>query len=130
MSHINSKLDLDVVLQNLCENGTLDLKLKEKYNNLIDDILEHKVLKQYYSSDLLSFNEKEILIRNGNSIRVDRIVFTSDSDVCIIDYKTGRIKKEDYNQLNNYEKILSEMGYRVKNKIIINTVNELEVIAF
>ena len=32
MSHINSKLDLDVVLQNLCENGTLDLKLKEKYN--------------------------------------------------------------------------------------------------
>jgi ATP-dependent exoDNAse (exonuclease V) beta subunit len=130
MSHINSKLDLDVVLQNLCENGTLDLKLKEKYNNLIDDILEHKELKQYYSSELLSFNEKEILIRNGNSIRVDRIVFTSDSDVCIIDYKTGRIKKEDYNQLNNYEKILSEMGYRVKNKIIINTVNELEVIAF
>ena len=47
-----------------------------------------------------------------------------------VDYKTGRIKKEDYNQLNNYEKILSEMGYRVKNKIIINTVNELEVIAF
>ena len=130
MSHINSKLDLDVVLQNLCENGTLDLKLKEKYNNLIDDILEHKELKQYYSSELLSFNEKEILIRNGNSIRVDRIVFTSDSDVCIIDYKTGRVKKEDYNQLNNYEKILSEMGYRVKNKIIINTVNELEVIAF
>lgn len=79
---------------------------------------------------MLSFNEKEILIRNGNSIRVDRIVFTSDSDVCIIDYKTGRVKKEDYNQLNNYEKILSEMGYRVKNKIIINTVNELEVIAF
>jgi ATP-dependent exoDNAse (exonuclease V) beta subunit len=130
MSHINSKLDLDVVLQNLCENGTLDLKLKEKYKNLIDDILEHKELKQYYSSDFLSFNEKEILIRNGNSIRVDRIVFTSDSDVCIIDYKTGRVKKEDYNQLNNYEKILSEMGYRVKNKIIINTVNELEVIAF
>ena len=130
MAHINSKLDLDVVLQKLCENGTLDLKLKEKYNNLIDDILEHKELKQYYSSDLLSFNEKEILIRNGNSIRVDRIVFTSASDVCIIDYKTGRVKKEDYNQLNNYEKILSEMGYQVKNKIIINTVNELEVIAF
>ena len=130
MSHINSKLDLGIVLQNLCENGTLDLKLKEKYNKLIDDILEHKELKQYYSSNFKSFNEKDILIKNGNSIRVDRLVFTSDSEVCIIDYKTGRVKKEDYNQLNNYEKILSEMGYQVKKKIIINTINKLEVIAF
>ena len=47
-----------------------------------------------------------------------------------IDYKTGKLKKEDYEQLNSYEDILVDMGYKVKNKILINTVGKVNVVSF
>jgi hypothetical protein len=130
MSNIKSISDLEKVIQEFYENGTLDLKTKEKYRNLITNILEHKELKQYYSAGLKSYNEREIIIKNSEPIRADRIVFSSAKEVCIIDYKTGKLKKEDYEQLNNYEDILIDMGYKVKNKILINTVGKVNVVSF
>ena len=130
MSNIKSISDLEKVIQEFYENGTLDLKTKEKYRNLITNILEHKELKQYYSAGLKSYNEREIIIKNSEPIRADRIVFSSAKEVCIIDYKTGKLKKEDYEQLNSYEDILVDMGYKVKNKILINTVGKVNVVSF
>jgi ATP-dependent exoDNAse (exonuclease V) beta subunit len=130
MSNIKSSSDLDKTIQEFCDNGTLDLKFKQKYINLITSILEHNELKPYYSKDLKSFNERDIIVKNNEPIRADRIVFTTNKEICIIDYKTGKLKKADYDQLNSYEKVLSSMGYKVKDKIIINTENKLEVIKF
>ena len=130
MSNIKSNSDLDKTIQKFCDNGTLDLKFKQKYINLITSILEHNELKPYYSKDLKSFNERDIIVKNNEPIRADRIVFTKEKEICIIDYKTGKLKKADYDQLNSYETILSSMGYTVKDKIIINTANKLEVIKF
>ena len=130
MSNIKSISDLEEVIQEFYENGTLDLKTKEKYRNLITSILEHTELKQYYSAGLKSYNEREIIIKNSEPIRADRIVFTTPKEVCIIDYKTGELKKEDYEQLNSYQDILVNMGYEVKNKILINTVNKVKVVSF
>ena len=92
--------------------------------------MDHESLRPYYNPNLKSFNEKDIILKNNDPIRADRIVFNSDTEVSIIDYKTGKLKKEDYAQINNYEYVLSEMGYTVKNKIIVNTVDDLEVIVF
>jgi len=128
MSKIYSKLDLDKVLQDFYDNGTLDSKLKEKYKQIIVEILDHDKLSLYYNPDLKSYNEKDIIIKNSDPIRADRIVFNSAEEVSIIDYKTGKLKNGDYTQINHYEKVLSEMGYVVKNKIIVNTENDLEVI--
>ena len=130
MSNIKSISDLGKTIQEFYENGVLDLKSTEKYMNLITSILEHKELKPYYSPDLKSYNERDIIVKNDEPIRADRIVFTTAKEVCIIDYKTGKVKKEDYNQLNNYEMVLTAMGFKVKEKIIINTAYELEVIRF
>ena len=130
MSKIYSKLDLDKVLKDFYDNGTLDSKLKEKYKLIIVDILNHDKLSLYYNPDLKSYNEKDIIIENSAPIRADRIVFNSANEVSIIDYKTGIVKKGDYTQINHYERVLSDMGYVVKNKIIVNTVNDLEVIIF
>ena len=130
MSNIKSISDLEEVIQEFYENGTLDLKNKEKYRNLITSILEHKELKQYYSVGLKSYNEREIIIKNSDPIRADRIVFSTAKEVSIIDYKTGKLKKEDYEQLNIYQDILVDMGYKVKNKILINTVDKVNVVSF
>ena len=130
MSKIKSKQDLERVLKDFYENGTINTTLKEKYRQIIIEILDHEKLSQYYSPDLKSYNEKDIILKNSDPIRADRIVFNSDKEICVIDYKTGKLKKEDYDQLNSYELVLSNMGYTVKDKIIINTANKLEVIKF
>jgi len=130
MSKIKSKQDLDKVLQDFYDNGTINKKLKEKYRGIITEILNHEKLNLYYKPDLKSYNEKDIILKNSDPIRADRIVFNSESEVSIIDYKTGIVKKGDYTQINHYEKVLSEMGYKVKDKIIVSTVNGLKVIKF
>ena len=71
-----------------------------------------------------------IILKNNEPIRPDRIVFSSEKEISIIDYKTGKVKKGDYTQINYYEKVLGEMGYIVQNKIIVNTLNNVEVIIF
>ena len=130
MFHISSSLDLKKTIENFHVSGILDFNSKIKYTDLITKILEHKKLKPFYVPSLISFNEKEILIKNQGLIRIDRLVFLSESDVCIIDYKTGIVKREDFDQINNYQKILVSMGYFVKKKIIVSTLNKLEVIDF
>ena len=130
MSKIKSKQDLDRVLKDFYENGTINKTLKVKYRQIILEILNHEKLSHYYNPDLKSYNEKDIILKNCDPIRADRIVFNTDKEICVIDYKTGKLKKEDYDQINNYELVLSNMGYTVKEKIIINTVNKLEVINF
>jgi ATP-dependent exoDNAse (exonuclease V) beta subunit len=130
MSKIKSKQDLERVLKDFYENGTINTILKEKYRQLIIEILDHEKLSHYYNPDLKSYNEKDIILKNSDPIRADRIVFNSDKEICVIDYKTGKLKKEDYDQINSYELVLSNMGYTVKDKIIINTANRLEVIKF
>ena len=87
-------------------------------------------MSHYYNPDLKSYNEKDIILKNSDPIRADRIVFDSASQVTIIDYKTGNVKKDDYSQINHYEKVITEMGYKVKNKIIVNTLKDIEIIMF
>ena len=128
MSKIKSKQDLDKVLNDFYDDGIISTNLKENYRQTIFEILDHEKLRNLYNPDLKSYNEKDIILKNSEPIRADRIVFTSDKEICIIDYKTGKLKKEDYDQLRNYELVLESMGYKVRDKIIINTANKLEVI--
>ena len=71
--------------------------------------VHHKLLEKLFSPDLKSYNEREIIRNNGDSIIPDRLVFLSDSNVALIDYKTGVKKNSHVNQLKNYEKIISEI---------------------
>ena len=77
----------------------------------------------------LQYNIKEIdipILLTGHIDRIDEV----DGVLRIVDYKTGKVKKGDYTQINYYEKVLVEMGYIVQNKIIVNTLNNVEVIIF
>ena len=51
----------------------------------------------------------EILDRNGDVFRLDRIVQTHDNSLHVLDYKTGEIDKKYNDQVKNYKKILSEI---------------------
>ena len=66
-------------------------------------IVNHPDLKRYYDGDLVYFNEREIISKKGFVLVPDRLVFLNDSEVVIIDYKTGKENDSHKIQLNKYK---------------------------
>ena len=65
---------------------------------------------------------------SGKTYIPDRLLFHKKLDeVVVIDYKTGESKKEHENQILNYAKALSNMGYNNVKKVLIY-VNEENII--
>lgn len=87
-------------------------------------IVNHPKLKEYYNSDLLSYNEREIIQKNNNNLRPDRIVFNKKNEVIIIDYKTGTKNIFHEKQLNKYGQAIRKMGYKVVKKLLIYIEND------
>ncbi len=56
------------------------------------------------------FNEYNIIDKDGNEYRPDRIVFL-DGKTVVVDYKTGEERDEHRSQVENYCQLLRDMGY-------------------
>lgn len=97
------------------------VKIRERLCQLFSKIVEDADLHPYFLLDEGDrvMNEAPIITENGKTKRPDRIVFKPDH-VMIIDYKTGREHKDEYKtQLAEYQKYLSQMGYKdVRTKIL------------
>lgn len=115
LEHLD-QLEMEVALQKVLRIFPMAPISELKANALA--ILNHPKLHAFYKKDIQAANEMEIFGQDGMSYRPDRLVFETQS-VSIIDYKTGKEKQEDYNQINHYGALLSEMGYQVKNKILV-----------
>jgi ATP-dependent exoDNAse (exonuclease V) beta subunit len=63
----------------------------------------------------------------GDILRPDRIVI-SDTEACIIDYKTGKENTAKYQrQMKDYEWALEKMGYQKIKKLIVY-IDDLKII--
>ena len=93
----------------------------------IRQITSHKLLKDYYSSDLLIYNERDIINKNGMILRPDRVVINSKNEAVIIDYKTGKENIEHRQQLQLYQDELESMHIKVIKKILVYINNGVTV---
>ena len=75
------------------------------------------------------YNERDI-ISNHEIIRPDRFVINAKNEATIIDYKTGSINKKHQLQLENYQRVIEEMPYKVTNKILVYINEDLKIIRF
>jgi hypothetical protein len=130
MSEIYSVKDVSLVLNKYYELGEISTNKKEKLKEIIYKITEDKEIKEYYNPKYKSFNEREIIEKNGKSFIPDRIVFINDKDIVLIDYKTGTKKSKYINQLNDYEFRLNKIGLNTLKKIIIYVSEEIKIECF
>ena len=86
---------------------------------MIKEILQNPKVKPFFDSNLESYNEIEIINKNGNISRLDRIVEMKDKSINIIDYKTGSEKGEDILQVENYKNTLKEIEDKNINAYLI-----------
>ena len=95
---------------NLCISKNIISRSEKKYFlDMIKEILYNPKVKPFFDSNLESYNEIEIINKNGNISRLDRIVEMKDKSINIIDYKTGTEKEDDILQVENYKNILKEI---------------------
>ena len=84
-------------------------------------------MNKYYNQGVISFNEREIISKNGAILVPDRLVFLNNSEVTVIDYKTGSESLSHINQLNKYEGVLQEMNIKVVGKILIYIGEKIKI---
>ena len=115
---INSIKDVERVLKNAKEEGRFLEQEEKQIYNTIYEVVSHPQLKQYYSEEGISYNEREIVSEKGELLRPDRIVVNGNR-ISIIDYKTGNEDLKHHEQINSYAEVLTAMDYTVENKLLV-----------
>jgi ATP-dependent exoDNAse (exonuclease V) beta subunit len=128
LSYIISEDDIIGAIQKAIENGLITENQKAEISQTITSIVTHSEISVFFQKENRAYNEKAILLKGGNSIKPDRIVFESDNLVALLDYKTGQFLPKHKIQLENYQNALEEMGFKVNKKTLLYIGEEMEIV--
>lgn len=119
LSKIYTITDIEKVLGQYVLQGLLPDSESKTIAEKINKVVQHSVLKEFYSDSVKIFNERELLDVDGQIVIPDRLVFLNEKDVVILDYKTGEQSKKYHQQLLRYQRVLENMNFNVQKKILI-----------
>ena len=123
MSFIQTQGDVASSVEQLIVRNRLEPEAKPDFSRYLSGLVEHPQLKAYFDLGWTVFNERELLLPSGQSLRPDRVVIKNETAV-VIDFKTGLASKKHGKQLQEYGNCLREMGYSVEKLILYYTENE------
>ena len=109
LSLIYNNKEVDICIKKAQEKNIITKDEVKSIKKLVEKLISNKEIKDFFNPNYKSYNEVEILDRNGDVFRLDRIVQTHDNSLHVLDYKTGEIDKKYNDQVKNYKKILSEI---------------------
>lgn len=118
LSEVIKVADIAIVLEKYFQRGLIETNTKIELQHQLLKIVTHPKLQNYYSENVVAYNEREI-VYNHQIVIPDRLVFNKDKRVTVIDYKTGSLKKEHFSQLENYASILRSLSHLVDKKVLI-----------
>ncbi|GLU43343.1 exodeoxyribonuclease V subunit beta [Allomuricauda sp. NBRC 101325] len=118
LSQIKTQEDVSSVLEKLEMAGHFPDASEEYIKQKILEVVNHPDLSTYFSGPFQILNEQEILLKDGQSLRPDRIAINGNEAV-IIDYKTGKSSPLHKEQISHYADVLKDMGYIIKESIIV-----------
>ncbi|MDB4608705.1 UvrD-helicase domain-containing protein [Flavobacteriaceae bacterium] len=110
LSKIESSEDIDWVLKEASIQGKIKNEKIDSIREIILNVINHTELASYFTNEYTVWNERDILIPNKDNVRPDRLMYNGENLV-LIDYKTGKAKKQDVDQIKYYENIISEIFY-------------------
>ena len=119
MAKIKTKDDVTFAISDFINTAIISTEQAERLTKTVLQIVNHPLLKTYYEANLKVYNERDIISKEGIILRPDRIVFITENDAIIIDYKTGFEDKKHVQQLQSYQDVLHDMNIHIKKKILI-----------
>ena len=128
LSFISYPSDIEEALEKALENGLIIPSQKAEISQVICDIVSHDDLRDYYNPDHKVVNEQTILQKNAGLLKPDRMVISALKEVFLLDYKTGVYHEKHQTQLENYQRAIESMGYRVVKKALIYIGERVEIV--
>jgi len=98
------------VFRRLVYQGVIDEDEQNILRGILDKIVAHEKLEQYYQKGVEVYNEREIVLEGGKIYRPDRMVVL-DGEMIIIDYKTGQPTEANVKQVQKYMQLASEVSH-------------------
>ncbi len=112
---INSVADIEKAVQQLVFDGIIPADKTNYYTGKIKTAIAKSGVEDWFSGRYRLFNECTILQKSSTgkvfSRRPDRVMMT-DSEVIVVDYKTGNTEGSYRNQVKQYIDLLQNMGYK------------------
>ena len=128
LSFIKTKEDIDLAITKAIENGLIVSSQKEYVLKTIHEIVNHQDLSLFFSNEHKILNEKTIIQKEGNLVIPDRMVLTKLNEIYLLDYKTGSHQTKYQLQLENYQKAIEKMGFKVTKKALVYIGDTLEIV--
>lgn len=120
MSMIISTKDMPIVIEKINRDNDIEASLKQDLIAILEKIISPAHFEKYFLPQLNILNERGILTPQGEKFIPDRLIIEQ-KQVTIIDYKTGTVLEKHRDQLDYYAALLLEMGYEIKEKVLIYT---------
>ena len=130
MALIKTEADVDFALDHFLSTGVISSKQSKLLETIIHKLIDHNDLKALFDSRLTIYNERDIISKNGQLLRPDRIVINDKNQAIIVDYKTGLQDSTHKEQLFDYQYVLEEMNFEVIKKILIYINDEITIKEF
>lgn len=126
LAHIDESEDLNNAVEWAVVNGLITETEKGTISETISGIINHEILKAYFSRNSDNFNERDIITAEGERLRPDRLNFQG-KNVSIIDYKTGGFVDEHENQVKKYANTLKKMGFHIEKSLLVYTHDPVSI---
>lgn len=104
--------DLPIVVARHAYRYNISDEDQKEIETFLQDALDDARVERWFSGYKKVVNERTIVLPSGECYRPDRVVWTADGAIEVIDYKFGEPNHDQYAaQVRNYMKLLVKMGY-------------------
>jgi len=118
LSNINHAEDVESAVAQLIQNGMATTEQAEELNKKISAVISDPLINKYFQPGCVIKTEAEMLLKDGSTLRPDRVIIEGDKAI-VIDYKTGGINDSHEKQISSYAEVLGEIGYTETKKFLV-----------
>ncbi|MEM9339472.1 MAG: UvrD-helicase domain-containing protein [Bacteroidota bacterium] len=110
LSEVKTYYEVEEVLDRYEKGMQITVEDKGYFSSIFSRLWQNEQIKSWFSPDVKIKTEVVVLPKDGEFKRMDRVLI-NEKLATVIDFKSGRPKKEDKVQVEAYMQLLSEMGY-------------------
>jgi ATP-dependent exoDNAse (exonuclease V) beta subunit len=110
-SLISTADDINDAVSSQVLEGKIPENQREEIVRKISEVISGPEVREWFKAGSVIIKETDILLPSGSTKRPDRIILKDDGAI-IVDFKFGVEKSGYITQVNNYRKLMNEMGYK------------------
>ncbi|MGC4022077.1 MAG: UvrD-helicase domain-containing protein [Cyclobacteriaceae bacterium] len=120
LAYVKTSSDILLATKRMLNEGTITIEEQKLLEDQFTKLLSNPQIANWFSDQWEIKTEVHTLLPGGDEFRIDRLLI-KDKQAVIIDYKTGKQRKEDHNQIAEYCKMLSQMGFNSEGYLLYLT---------